>query len=42
MILPPSRDREAALDLAQAIDGGRHVGLVRPDDAEVVAVMADR
>src|SRR5215467_10257981 len=35
-------DDESALDFAQPIGGSRHVVLADTDDADIVAVMADR
>ena len=42
VILPAIGDREAAAQRDQPVDGDRHVVVVRADDGDVVAVMADR
>ena len=39
---PSDDDDEAALERDEAVDRRRHVGVVGADDADVVAVMADR
>ena len=40
--LPSHRRHEAALDLDQPVDRRGHVGIVAADDADIVAVVADR
>src|ERR1700742_4851992 len=40
--LAASAHRKAAFDFNEPIDGDRHIRLVRPDDADVMAIMPDR